>query len=300
MLAQYYYQVSVYWFWLFLFFYFAGATPHLANIILGQNALHMSCWKGNRNIVQRLLAMGIAVNTPDCFKKTALHYALIQGKFRIVDLLLQHDADGNVTDDFGVTPLHLCCYHGKIELIAKFVEMGCDINAIDKSGCSAFWYALRHDIQHEPTSTVCNELLQHNARFSGGGRGLEFSNIYRVWEDYTDGSLDDESLMFCEVQIREIFEMVLMLTNQAAVKAFIILGCPYPPNSDLLEFTDFGIEQWVTDFRKTPQLLSNLCRIVLRTKVFPSGREFGAALEACSHFIPPAVESFIRAEDILT
>lgn len=71
----------------------------------GETALMLAAFKGNMELVQRLLAEGASVNRIGGW--TPLHYAAAEGHDEIVKLFLEKGARVNVQTYSGITPLYM-------------------------------------------------------------------------------------------------------------------------------------------------------------------------------------------------
>ena len=88
----------------------------------GETALMLAAFKGNMQLVQRLLADGAAVNRVGGW--TPLHYAATQGHVDIVKLLLEKGARVNVQTYSGVTPLYMAARKPSREVVMTLLRAG--------------------------------------------------------------------------------------------------------------------------------------------------------------------------------
>ena len=91
---------------------------------------------GQRVVVERLLDLGVPVDTKRSRGETALHRAYVHGHVAVVVLLLSHNADINAASDSGAAALHgtassLFLGTTVLELLLK---QNADLNTCDLSG----------------------------------------------------------------------------------------------------------------------------------------------------------------------
>ncbi|MCH6580279.1 MAG: ankyrin repeat domain-containing protein, partial [Nitrospinae bacterium] len=70
----------------------------------GQNALFYAASKGQIQMAQLLIELGLDVNSRDQNKNTPLFYAVGNGELNMVQWLVEHGADLNATNDDEKTP----------------------------------------------------------------------------------------------------------------------------------------------------------------------------------------------------
>jgi ankyrin repeat protein len=87
----------------------------------GWSELMYASWKGNKEVVKKLLEAGSNLKEKDEDGRTALHYASWWGQPEIIRLLLSQGADINDADNRGETPLILAARNGKDEAIKQLV-----------------------------------------------------------------------------------------------------------------------------------------------------------------------------------
>lgn len=88
----------------------------------GETALMLAAFKGNMELVQRLLAEGASVNRIGGW--TPLHYAAAEGHNDIVKLLLEKGARVNVQTYSGVTPLYMAARKPSREVVMTLLRAG--------------------------------------------------------------------------------------------------------------------------------------------------------------------------------
>lgn len=96
-------------------------------------AVHSAAHCGHKDVVELLLASGVAVDTKDKYGDTALHYATEVGAKEVVDLLLAKGAEVNTRDKKYYTPLHVGALLDQKEVVGLLLAKGAHVNAKDKS-----------------------------------------------------------------------------------------------------------------------------------------------------------------------
>ena len=93
--------------------------------------------------VERLLALGAAVDEPQGDGATALHWAAHRDLPDVAELLVRAGADVDAADDHGLTPLALACLNASIEMVDLLLEAGADPNVERTSGVTPLMTAAR-------------------------------------------------------------------------------------------------------------------------------------------------------------
>lgn len=88
----------------------------------GETALMLAAYKGNRELVNRLLELGASVNRIGGW--TPLHYAAAQGYDDLVRLFLEKGARVNVQTYSGVTPLYMAARKPSREVVMTLLRAG--------------------------------------------------------------------------------------------------------------------------------------------------------------------------------
>lgn len=88
----------------------------------GETALMLAAFKGNMELVQRLLAEGASVNRIGGW--TPLHYAAAEGHNDIVKLFLEKGARVNVQTYSGITPLYMAARKPSREVVMTLLRAG--------------------------------------------------------------------------------------------------------------------------------------------------------------------------------
>jgi len=112
-------------------------VAHTATDVNKQNselnsALHEASFKGNKEMVDRLLAAGANVNMQNSAGKAALHRAVSVNHLSVVKTLLDNGAHVNLQDSLGYTPCHYAAFFGLRECAETLVVQGADIQVRDK------------------------------------------------------------------------------------------------------------------------------------------------------------------------
>ncbi|XP_043940318.1 ankyrin repeat domain-containing protein 1-like [Protopterus annectens] len=119
-----------------------GEDPNACNE-LNVTALHRACLKGHKDIVEKLLAAGAALEPQDMLERTPVHWACRGGHLDILKLLLNKDAKVNAKDTLWSTPLHVAVRTGHCDCAEHLIACGAEINARDKDGDTAMHDAVR-------------------------------------------------------------------------------------------------------------------------------------------------------------
>ncbi len=88
----------------------------------GETALMLAAFKGNMELVQRLLDKGASINRVGGW--TPLHYAATEGHDDIVRLLLEKGARVNVQTAAGVTPLYMAARKPSRQVVMTLLKAG--------------------------------------------------------------------------------------------------------------------------------------------------------------------------------
>ncbi len=106
-------------------------------------ALLLASARGDRRLVEKLLASGAQVNGADQSGVTALHVAAECGWSGVVELLLERGADHGSRTSTGWTPLHGAAAAGQVDCLLTLLENGADPDAEDATGATALDQAVR-------------------------------------------------------------------------------------------------------------------------------------------------------------
>ncbi len=120
----------------------------------GATPLHCCASAGNVVIAEKLLAMGVNVDTRTVYGETPLHVAVSSGQSVFVQLLLDKGADVRVATSRGQTSIHTATEQGDFQILTTLLNYGFDCaNLTDKKG----WTPLH--IAAQKGKTDCIELL---------------------------------------------------------------------------------------------------------------------------------------------
>ena len=84
--------------------------------------------------VQKLLSLGVNVDSENSGRTTPLMKAVSGNHPGIAKVLIAKGADVNHTNFYLNTPLIMACYHGHLELAQLLLAAGADLDAKDKDG----------------------------------------------------------------------------------------------------------------------------------------------------------------------
>jgi ankyrin repeat protein len=100
----------------------------------GDTALMIACYKGNKPVVEALLARDVEVNRPGW---TPLHYAAATGQNDIVQLLLDKSAYIDAASPNKTTPLMMAALNNHIYTIKLLLDEGADATLRNEKGLNA-------------------------------------------------------------------------------------------------------------------------------------------------------------------
>ena len=104
----------------------------------GRSALILATWKGQKEVVNRLLQNTVISNDD---RKTALFVAASYGNKDIIEILLQNNVDINSKTEYGETALIFASRIGQTQIVEVLVQNDADINESDRYGRTALMYA---------------------------------------------------------------------------------------------------------------------------------------------------------------
>ena len=122
-----------------------GADPNSRNRD-GQRLLHQATKKGDREVVQQLLAYEeVSINATDRQSCTALHVASEYGCTSVAKCLLAKcGIDSNARGSYGRTAFHIAAEYGNKSITGLLLAYGAvDINSPDVNGATALCLACR-------------------------------------------------------------------------------------------------------------------------------------------------------------
>jgi len=92
------------------------------------------------------LAADADVNAKQVYGMTPLHHAAGKGQKEIVELLIAEGADVNSKNDWVRTPLHNAANEGHKEIAELLISNGADVNAKHIDGGTALDTAILHEL----------------------------------------------------------------------------------------------------------------------------------------------------------
>lgn len=131
--------------------------------------LHSAVLRGNREVVQILLAAGARQDTVDVLAPRVLHVAARRGYRDIIhDLLEKNKEDIDLTNGDGLTPLHLAAERGHTGAVEELLAAGADINVRNHLSDSPL-----HRAASRGHTAVIRLLINAGADINALGRGRE-------------------------------------------------------------------------------------------------------------------------------
>ncbi len=88
----------------------------------GESALMLAAFKGNMQLVEKLLEMGADINRVDNW--TAMHYAASEGHDEVVKLFIEKGGKVNVQTYSGVTPLYMAARKPSRKVVMTLLRAG--------------------------------------------------------------------------------------------------------------------------------------------------------------------------------
>src|SRR6185295_16711286 len=94
----------------------------------GTTPLHWAVYRGDQELVQRLLKKGAKANVANRYGASPLHEAVRVSNPNLVGLLLEAGADANGANEDGQTALMLAARTGNVAVAELLVKRGADVN----------------------------------------------------------------------------------------------------------------------------------------------------------------------------
>jgi ankyrin repeat protein len=105
----------------------------------GDRALEVACRKGDARTVEILLKRAADVRLTSSSGTTVLHEAALGGDPRVIELLIRHGAEVDAPDrEKAATPLQYAASFGRPEAVRMLVQHGADVRRKDRNGRDAF------------------------------------------------------------------------------------------------------------------------------------------------------------------
>lgn len=120
-----------------------GQNPELLNArnAGGMTPLNWAAYRGQSEIVQKLLALGADASIGDNENSQPFHNAAVAAHTDVMELLLASGVDINVTDDNGMTALHFAISFRHPEVADWLIEKGIDPLAANNNGLTPLHYS---------------------------------------------------------------------------------------------------------------------------------------------------------------
>lgn len=106
----------------------------------GESALMLAAIKGQKDVVNQLLARDAAVNKTGW---TPLHYAASSGQLEIMKILLEKHAFIDAESPNGTTPLMMAAMYGSEAAVKLLLDEGADVMMKNQQNMTAVDFALR-------------------------------------------------------------------------------------------------------------------------------------------------------------
>ena len=111
-----------------------GATPNAPTTKSRSTPLHIAAWKGNLELIERLVKAGANVNAARESHETPLLTAILAERWSAAELLRKHGAILSIRYKDGTTALQETAVLGKVEVLRYMLEHGADPNTRNQDG----------------------------------------------------------------------------------------------------------------------------------------------------------------------
>jgi len=125
----------------------------------GMTPLDVAASNGHRDVAQLLLANKADVNARDNDGWTPLHFAAVHDHKGVAELLLANNAELDARNTLGQTPLYWAAAHGQTGVAELLLARGADANAKSNHGKTPLWIAASN--KHKDMEEL---LRQHGGR----------------------------------------------------------------------------------------------------------------------------------------
>jgi len=181
----------------------------------GDTALHWAAKRGQKKVVDVLLARGVHADIKGHYGSSPLEYAAYWGHAAVAEVLLAGGADPKARDDAGSTPLHSAAVQGHLEIVGLLMQTGADMRLVDGHGNTALHRAAAgghpavieflvrlgldvnardarngtplHDAAREGQAEAVSILLQHGAQVNAIDCEWMTPLHEAAWRGYNDG-----------------------------------------------------------------------------------------------------------------
>ena len=130
-----------------------GSTPGTMTL----DAFTLCSTRGQKNMVELLLANKAEVNARGSHGETPLHLATIKGQKDVVELLLANNARINARDNSNWTPLHCAAADGQKDVAELLLAKGADINARNSDGVAPLHLAALNGYKDVAETLLANK-----------------------------------------------------------------------------------------------------------------------------------------------
>jgi hypothetical protein len=111
-----------------------------------KDSLHKAAYKGDIELVNKILESNVNPDERDSFGGTALHAAMFQKNTEIITLLISHGFDVNAQGlANGYTPLHDAVWANNLEAVKILLKHGARTDIRGKDGLTPYEKALKED-----------------------------------------------------------------------------------------------------------------------------------------------------------
>ena len=250
---------------------------------------------------------------------SALHWAAEGGHYNCVKTLLKYGSDpNNVTKDYhtssyfyvssDASPLMLACKGGYSMVSELLIKYGAKLDLRDSEGYTALSYAIKQN------SGPCVKVLavsgvELDSIFIGSD-GIASSPLFRAITKCRTEALRELIRSGCDVnmlgmndegEFMTAFELALSMYHIDYCKMLLAADFKLQMiNREVLEqgmimlcARDEGTFMWLCRVMRTPPLLSELCRGVIRQQL---GRRVATDLDQLP--LPPTIRSFVNLQEL--
>ena len=118
----------------------------------GLNILHLASQANHPDIIVFLIEKyNFDINSLDLNGNSALHWAVYMNSYQVIDYLIYYGIDINIQEKDGYTPLHFGIINKNYRMVKKLIYLNCNINIETINGKNAF--------------NLCDEYQLNNIKF---------------------------------------------------------------------------------------------------------------------------------------